>query len=178
MDRSLVAERFALLSCSAHRAKMARFRDVFSSIQAALEAGVTRAAARDELAKLGLDLTYKTFTIYLDRVRKERRSLDQKASRTAELQTAQHTVQARAADPDISAPSSVPASPPSAPATHARAQSDLAAHQGPPASLPDDWRTCPPSPELAQMLTPEQKKERRKARDALYCSSPYDLPMP
>jgi hypothetical protein len=28
--------------------------------------------AREELAKPGLDLTYKTFTIYLDRVRKER----------------------------------------------------------------------------------------------------------
>jgi hypothetical protein len=157
MDRTLVTERFAVLASSDSRSKMARFREVFPCIQAAIEAGVTRATARDELARLGLDLTYKTFTIYLDRVRKERASLGQVVSNAVGPKAASPDVPVRASDAGNTGQNSV---------------------FGPPVrrDLPDDWRTCKPFPGLSQLLTPEQKKERTAARDRKFDPSVYDPP--
>jgi hypothetical protein len=46
-----------------------------------------------------------------------------------------------------------------------------------PITLPDDWLTCKPFPGLSAMLTPQQKAERRAARDRKYHPSIYDPPL-
>jgi len=163
MNPELVKQRFVELANSDQRSKMARFRQVFSDVQAAIDAGATRAMARDLLAELGLDISYKTFTIYLDRVRIEQKSGTTPNTHDTTSKEPLHqtltTVETAANTPTVKTTVRAPVSP-------ALSQ------------LPDDWLTCTPTRALNDLLTPEQKIARNKARDALFDPSPYDLPLP
>lgn len=61
---------------------MARFREVFDLVDAALRAGVTRPAVIARLAKLGLELTPATFKSYVERLRREQSLTAIKATET------------------------------------------------------------------------------------------------
>jgi hypothetical protein len=158
MDLSLARDRFATLACSEQRSLMARFRDVFEFVDGAISAGVSRVAARDELAALGLDLKLNTFIVFLRRLRKERAASKPVAphSRPQTRNEAQPPAQ-----PAVVVRSAVHA-------THTVARQKV--------TLPDDWLTGPITPEQARMLTPEQKLARRKARDEKYFPNPYKKP--
>lgn len=73
MDRKAIAERLrALASDDKKRSKAARLRDVIDDVEAALAAGVPRAAVVEELAKHGLEMTLVTFETTLKRIRQKR----------------------------------------------------------------------------------------------------------
>jgi hypothetical protein len=154
MDLSLARDRFATLACSEQRSLMARFRDVFEFVDGAISAGVSRVAARDELAALGLDLKLNTFIVFLRRLRKER-AASKPVAPDSRPQTRNE------AHPAVVVRSAVHA-------THTVARQKI--------TLPDDWLTGPITPEQARMLTPEQKLARRKARDEKYFPNPYKKP--
>jgi hypothetical protein len=163
MNSELLKQRFAELANSDQRSKMARFRQAFPAIQAAIEAGVSRAKARDELANLGLDISYKTFTIYLDRVRIERKSASNLPGTIAFDQQ------------EITRSNSVVRTETKTVSADKPARSTVVSGVS---ELPDDWLTCAPKPGFLELLTPEQKIARTKARDAIFDPSPYDTPLP
>ena len=160
MGDTTIAERFAELSRGANRTVAARFRDVYDDIQAAIDAGVTRTKARDELALLGIDMPQNTFNSLLVRVRKERN--DAKASNVQP--PSEPIAQTAATTPTASTQAAKP--------TGWDNPSLLVKREE--AELPDNWRTAELPPEVSRSLTPAQKAERTKARDQKYHPSPYD----
>lgn len=62
----------ALAKSDRHRSETARLRDVIDDVEAALDAGVSRAAVLAELHKAGFTMTLKSFESALYRIRKKR----------------------------------------------------------------------------------------------------------
>jgi hypothetical protein len=168
MDQQAVQKRFAALATSDERPRMARFREVFDHVAAALNAGVSRSRARDELASLGLDLSLNTFNVYYARIKRER------PGRPPATGTA------------LSQSGSLPPAPVMDPGKTSLQNGEL---QKSPENkklfidrsttpeqrgLPADWRTCKLTSKQARLLTREEKTERRLARDKLFHPSPYD----
>lgn len=142
------------------RSATARLNDIFPEIEQALAAGVRRTAIVAALQNHGISLTLRSFDTAMYRLRK----------RQAAKSTATVTSPVASGLPStILPPTEQPATTPST--NLYRPASDEQA-------LPPDWRTIKLTPEQATLLTPAQKKERRKARDALFDPSPYDHPLP
>jgi hypothetical protein len=73
MTKKTISERLrALASDDKKRTKAARLRDVIDDVEAALAAGVSRAAVVDELKANNLELTMRTFETMLRRIRAKR----------------------------------------------------------------------------------------------------------
>ena len=73
MDRKAISERLRVLaSDDKKRSKAARLRDVIDDIEAALAAGVPRAAVVETLVSGGLDMSLGTFETTLKRIRQKR----------------------------------------------------------------------------------------------------------
>lgn len=73
MTKKTISERLrALASDDKKRTKAARLRDVIDDVEAALAAGVSRAAVVEELKASGLELTMQTFETMLRRIRAKR----------------------------------------------------------------------------------------------------------
>lgn len=73
MTKKTISERLrALASDDKKRTKAARLRDVIDDVEAALAAGVSRAAVVEELKANGLELTMQTFETMLRRIRAKR----------------------------------------------------------------------------------------------------------
>lgn len=73
MTKKTISERLrALASDDKKRTKAARLRDVIDDVEAALAAGVSRAAVVEELKANGLELTLRTFETMLRRIRAKR----------------------------------------------------------------------------------------------------------
>jgi len=163
MDKKAVSERFAALAVTEQRPLIARFRDVFDAVQNAIDAGVSRIKARDELARLGLDLTQNTFNTFLTRIRKERDEKAKASSSNSSHAAAQpaNNPQSEESAQDIGTPTPV-------------LQKTAVAKSARDLVLPDDWLTAELMPEQSRSLTREQKQQRRKARDKLYHPTPYD----
>jgi len=159
MDNATFRDHFTAFAAEAERSLASRFRDAFDGIEIALSAGVTRAQARDELARLGLDIKQNTFNVLLMRVRKER-------------------------DEETDAPSAENG--PSAPVAQGQARLDNQkleepvlqkrekVKRGDAVTFPEDWLTAELTPTQARALSSEQKQQRRKARDKLFHPTPYD----
>jgi hypothetical protein len=159
MNDAGISERLAALAKGANRSFAARFRDVYDDIQAAIDAGVSRAQARDELAASGIDMPQNTFNSLLVRVRKERSKI-KVSDVDVSGNTARHIVSAL----------------PTTSSTSTNSQRDNAnlLIRRDEIELPEDWRTAELPPEVSRSLTPTQKAERTKARDKMYHPSPYD----
>ena len=159
MDNATFRDHFTVFAAEAERSLASRFRDAFDGIEIALNAGVTRSQARDELARLGLDIKQNTFNVLLMRVRKERHE-------------------------ETHAPSAENG--PSAPVAQGQARLDNQkleepvlqkrekVKRGDAVTFPEDWLTAELTPTQARALSPEQKQQRRKARDKLFHPTPYD----
>jgi hypothetical protein len=124
-----------------------------------LEAGVTRAQARDELARLGLDIKQNTFNVLLMRVRKER--AEKKDGRSADTDLTATVIHENAPSQDRSSEKPV-------------LQRGEILRGGDGIHLPEDWLTAELTPAQSRSLSAEQKQERRKARDRLFHPTPYD----
>jgi hypothetical protein len=164
MDANLLQERFSALAASDERTLMARFRETFEVVNAAIEAGVSHVKARDELAHLGLNLTLNTFNVFLWRVRKEKQNAatpSKDALPTSDPLKSIHSKAViqkdRAGDKNLVA-----------------TQKEGSVNKSSSPLLPEDWLTVELTPEQSRSLTPEQKQQRRKARDKLFHPSPYD----
>lgn len=82
----------ALATDDKKRSKAARLRDVFHDVEAALNAGVSRASVLEELKAHGLVMTLATFETTLKRLRqKHGRLAPTPARQTTELREAQPT---------------------------------------------------------------------------------------
>jgi len=163
MDKKAVSERFAALAVTEQRPLIARFRDVFDAVQNAIDAGVSRIKARDELARLGLDLTQNTFNTFLTRIRKER---DEKAKASSSNEKPAAAKLASNAQPEESAQEIETPTPVLQKTAVTKNARDLI--------LPDDWLTAELTPAQSRSLSSEQKQLRRKARDRLFHPTPYD----
>ncbi len=106
MDTKAITEGLrALASNDKKRSKAARLRDVFDEVEAALAAGVTRAAVHEEL-KAHLDMSFPTFIGTLQRIRAKRG----KPSETRKTAAAKPVVKqeaARTVEPEPEAPATV-----------------------------------------------------------------------
>lgn len=158
MDNAAFREHFAAFAAKTERSIAARFRDAFEGIEIALAAGVTRAQARDELARLGLDINQNTFNVLLMRVRKERLKAPDKQPRLTVRDSAA-TLENRSSNHEQQ---------------KSVLQSSERVTRGEMTQLPDDWLTAELTPAQSRTLSPEQKERRRKARDKLFHPSPYD----
>jgi len=125
----------------------------------ALSAGVTRAQARDELARLGLDIKQNTFNVLLMRVRKERHEETHAPSAENGPSAPVAQGQARLDNQKLEKPV---------------LQKEEKVKRGDADTLPADWLTAELTPTQARALSPEQKQQRRKARDKLFHPTPYD----
>lgn len=73
MNKSIISEQLrALAENDEARTKIARLRDVFDDIEAALAAGVSQSRVVKNLSDNGLVMTLGTFKSMLQRIRKER----------------------------------------------------------------------------------------------------------
>lgn len=167
-EKSAAAERLAALAAGASgRSKAARLRDLIDDVEAALLAGVTRAAIVRELSSVGLDFTMQTFALTLKRIRKAREgaAVVRAAARPAAIEPPPAAVPVTHDDSAVNrlvtvSATSLPCSPERGPATVS--------------PLPDDWRTAKLTPQQARLLTPDQKKERRVAMEKVYFPSAFD----
>ncbi len=72
MDKKTVSEALRALACNDQKRSIAaRLRDVADDVEAALQAGVTRSAVVEELARHGLVMTLPTFETTLRRIRQQ-----------------------------------------------------------------------------------------------------------
>ncbi|MCY0388407.1 hypothetical protein OVY01_14435 [Robbsia sp. Bb-Pol-6] len=160
MDASDINARFAELAKDSDRSLAMRFRDVFDAVEHSIKSGVSRAQARDELAKMGLDIAQPNFNMLLVRIRKERRKVEQSSGTKSEITQDRHATSSVEKTPAGSSVS-VPRPKPSA---------KLAEYV-----LPEDWLTAELPPEVLRGLSLDQKSQRRKARDKFFHPSPFDL---
>ena len=158
MDNATFRDHFTAFAAEAERSLASRFRDAFDGIEIALSAGVTRAQARDELARLGLDIKQNTFNVLLMRVRKERDEETDTPSAENGPSTPVAPRLARLRDQHSEKP----------------VLQEEKAKRGDAVTLPEDWLTAELTPTQARALSPEQKQQRRKARDKLFHPTPYD----
>jgi hypothetical protein len=198
-ENDLIERLQALAKSSERRSKTARLRDVFDHVEGALRAGVARVDVLDELNREGFGLTLASFKSALQRIRRERAGVTGRGVRAR----AEPSV---AAGPMIGLEQNGLASEPtlgtrqkplSAAERKAFVDAQVAAAfpnrfqklpgaentAGTPSNpvevqLPDDWRTCTPFKGLDELLTPDQKRERTKARDRIFDPNPYDVPLP
>lgn len=183
MNTNDIRDRFGALALGRERTLMARFRDVFEYVDAAIVAGVSYARARDELAELGLDLKLKTFSAFLARIRKERSLI---RPTTAQRQDSGPTASQVGRDATLQAANSVAAQT-EVPASDTGAAQDAAAtrpvmrERRPIApvgvKLPDDWLTADLTREQKRLLTHEQRRARADAVIKDLWPNPYD-PVP
>jgi hypothetical protein len=177
-----------LASGTQHRSETARLHDVFDEVEAALQAGVRRKAILETLHANGFTMTLRSFESALARLRKRRIAAQQGALQAtnvvmpAALQSAPHTTPpgsfaTRAPVPVQSSASGLPAAPAAGRTSPAARRMPAVVAIPAPTTLPDDWLTCKPFPGLSAMLTPQQKVERRAARDRKYHPSIYDPPL-
>jgi hypothetical protein len=158
MDNAAFRDHFAAFAAKTERSIASRFRDAFEGIEIALEAGVTRAQARDELARLGLDIKQNTFNVLLMRVRKERAEKRDRPSVVGLSSTAM-LENAPLRDQSLEKPV---------------LQRREMVKRGEVTQLPEDWLTAELTPAQSRSLSAEQKQQRRKARDRLFHPTPYD----
>lgn len=177
MNTNDVRDRFQALAHGRDRTLMARFRDVFEYVDAAITSGVSYARARDELAQLGLDLKLKTFSAFLTRIRKER-GLNCKT--TTQRQESGHTARPtegppRQAASSVTAQSEAPVRDATAATRPAMPERRPIAPVG--AKLPDDWLTADLTREQKRLLTHEQRRARADAVVKDLWPNPFD-PVP
>ena len=158
MNDAAFRDHFAAFAAKTERPISSRFRDAFEGIELALKAGVTRAQARDELARLGLDIKQNTFNVLLLRVRKERaeekvRPSEDGLTATAVLENA--PLRDRSLEKPV-------------------LQRGELVKRRESMHLPNDWLTAELTPAQSRSLSAEQKQQRRKARDRLFHPTPYD----
>lgn len=73
MDLNEINERLRALACDdMRRSEIARLRDVYDNVEAALQAGVKQADVLSELREAGFNMTIATFKSALQRIRKQR----------------------------------------------------------------------------------------------------------
>lgn len=182
-DLALLAhDSLALARGAEHRSKMARFREMFEYVCAAIDAGVRHLAIRDLLAKHGLDLSVATLDVMISRVRRERNlPLPRDARRAAARPVAPRTSLSEQQAPEPASAGD------DAPATAAQRQAGpvqsikalVAAVARPKVALPDDWLTSETlTHEQRRSLTPEQRAARQQARKELYFPNPLRDPSP
>jgi len=159
MDNATFRDHFTAFAAEAERSLASRFRDAFDGIEIALNAGVTRSQARDELARLGLDIKQNTFNVLLMRVRKERHEETHAPSAENGPSAPVAQGQARLDNQKLEKPV---------------LQNEEKVKRGDADTLPADWLTAELTPTQARTLSPEQKQQRRKARDKLFHPTPYD----
>jgi hypothetical protein len=159
MDNATFRDHFTVFAAKAERSLASRFRDAFDGIEIALNAGVTRSQARDELARLGLDIKQNTFNVLLMRVRKERHEETHAPSAENGPSAPVAQGQARLDNQKLEKPV---------------LQKEEKVKRGDADTLPADWLTAELTPTQARALSPEQKQQRRKARDKLFHPTPYD----
>lgn len=83
MNGNEIDKRLRALACDdKRRSKIARLREVFDGVEAALAAGVSQANVLSELSQAGLSMPMATFKSALQRIRKQRSS-NNKAPTTA-----------------------------------------------------------------------------------------------
>jgi hypothetical protein len=100
MDKKTITERLrALASNDKKRSKTARLRDVIDDVEAALAAGVTRAAVHEEL-KAHLDMSFQTFVGTLQRIR-AKRGKPQQAQATAVLKPVAKPEASKTVEPEL-----------------------------------------------------------------------------
>lgn len=81
MQKNSVADVLrALATGDKARSETARLRDVFDEVEAALSAGVSRAAVLDALHDQGFTMTLKSFESALYRIRKQREKTGQRST--------------------------------------------------------------------------------------------------
>jgi hypothetical protein len=88
MSNESLKARLLALSTSTERAIVRRMADVLPEIEAAVEAGASRAAIVEALNEEGIAVTVKTFATYLSRLRNQRRRLAPSAAAQAAKPTA------------------------------------------------------------------------------------------
>ncbi|KQR76971.1 hypothetical protein ASG35_11855 [Burkholderia sp. Leaf177] len=158
MDKSAYRDHFAAFAAKTERSTASRFRDAFEGIELALKAGVTRAQARDELARLGLEIKQNTFNVLLMRVRKERAEKKDRPSADGLSSTA-ILENAPLRNQSLEKPV---------------LQRGELVKRSESIHLPNDWLTAELTPAQSRSLSAEQKQQRRKARDRLFHPTPYD----
>lgn len=132
------------------RPESARLADHFDEIEAALLAGVRRERILQTLHEQGFRMNLATFDNAMSRLRKKR----QRPANCPELAC---KIEAAAQNPTSDAISPAHVSTTVAPTRSAVVSASL--------SLPEDWRTAKLTPDQARTLSPDQKRERQKARE-------------
>ena len=158
MNDAAFRDHFAAFAAKTKRPIASRFRDAFEGVEIALKAGVTRAQARDELARLGLDIKQNTFNVLLLRVRKERAVEKARPSEEGLIATTA-LENAPLRDQTLEKPV---------------LQRREMVKRGEVTQLAEDWLTAELTPAQSRSLSAQQKQQRRKARDRLFHPTPYD----
>jgi hypothetical protein len=144
MSQSNLVSRLEALARSADsRSKTARLRDVFEQVEAALDAGVSRAQVLEELNRDGFEMTLASFKSALQRIRKE------------------NAASLRAVG---SAHTNVPAGQ----EQYVPKSSDVGIRHSEPVSLPHDWMQAKLTPAQNRLLTPAQRRARTDAQAAQF----------
>lgn len=94
MDNNCISEKLKELAASKNRPAIARLRDIFDDIEAALHAGVRRKDIHKTLNESGFKITFESFELAIYRIRKDR---------CAEKK---QKVEVKAASPNVLQPSS------------------------------------------------------------------------
>lgn len=175
---ALSQDLLGLVPGTEHRSKMARFREIFDQVCAALDAGVRHLAIRDVLAKHGLDLTAATLDVMISRVRRERNRPPPHDARRAPVQrmaSVPENDEQSASLPSTDAHAAAPAGRTTRQRVGEAIQSlreMAAAAVRPKVALPDDWLSGKLTPEQVRSLTQEQRAACHKARVEMYFPNP------
>ncbi|CAJ0781563.1 hypothetical protein [Ralstonia chuxiongensis] len=171
-DQEVIAALDELAEDSGSRTKVGRLRSILPSILRTKEAGVPDTKIVETLNRFDFQISVRSFRTMVGRLKRE-------AGIEREAETlARGEVRASAADKgaakELEERTTVATSVPQGAA--AQAVSPVALATAAP-GLPDDWRTGKLTPEQSKLMTPAQRDERRKARDALLKQEIFPNPL-
>ncbi|MCY0858723.1 hypothetical protein [Cupriavidus sp. D39] len=169
----------SLVANNAAPSQAARLRPYFEKIETALSIGIRREQIFATLNDNGIAMNLAAFDKAMYRLRK-RASLAPALSPAQPLQSASSTAPRHAASAPSSSAATTNAVTPHTNAPTQVQRSPASFVPIPPEkvhpSLPNDWRTGHLLPAQAKLLTPAQKIERDRARDAKYFPNRYRDP--
>lgn len=171
-DQEVIAALDELAEDSGSRTKVGRLRSILPSILRTKEAGVPDTKIVETLNQFDFQISVRSFRAMLGRLKREA-GLVREGESHARGEVRASTAD-KGAEKELEEQTAVATSVPQG------AAAQTVAPVPPPAAalgLPDDWRTGKLTPEQSRLMTPAQRDERRKARDALLKQEIFPNPL-
>lgn len=162
-DQEVIEALDELAEDSASRTKIGRLRTIFATVLRTQEAGVSDRKIVETLNRFGFDISVRTFQRIVLRLKREA-GIVRAGDRT------QRSEGVASADDDAARQELEER-------TKEAGQSREPIVSLEPTQLPEDWRTGKLTPEQSKRLTPVQREERRKARDAMLKQELFPNPL-